>query len=47
MEKICKTMLVFGEKALLYSQAAVPAMDVRGASESTWVTIYNNCITIL
>ena len=45
MEKICKTMLVFGEKGL-YSQAAIPAMDVRGVSESTWITIYNNCITI-
>lgn len=27
-------MLVFSEKGL-YSQAAIPAMDVRGASEST------------
>lgn len=38
-------ILVFGEKGL-YSQAAELAMDVRGVSESTLVTIYNTCITI-
>lgn len=34
VEKICKMMLVFSEKGL-YSQAAIPAMDEWGASEST------------
>ena len=37
-------MLVFGEEGL-YRQAAEPAMDVRGVSESTLVTSYNTCIT--